>query len=99
GTKAVSENFDLNLSAVGVTGEGKLDAEFGGAIERVRVVRQEDVGHVAASEWLEIRMVLLSLDVAIAFSLVIVSEGVGISAIEWDMIALLSTLSHSRLGR
>src|SRR2546430_97196 len=50
GTKAVIENFDLNLSAVGVTGEGKLDAEFGGAIERVRIVRKENVGHVAANE-------------------------------------------------
>ena len=32
GTEAMIENFDLDLAAVGVAGERKLDAEFGGAI-------------------------------------------------------------------
>src|SRR5437588_6197038 len=84
GTKAVIENFDLNLSAVGVTGEGKLDAEFGGAIERVWIVRQENVGHVAANEWLDIRKGLLSLAVAHAFTLVIDADKVELGALESD---------------
>src|SRR5260370_33099721 len=46
GTQAMVEDFDLNLSAVGVTREGKLYAEFGGAIERVGIVRKQNVRHV-----------------------------------------------------
>src|SRR5467141_911658 len=51
--QAMIKDFDLDLSAMGVTGERKLDAEFGSAIERVGIVGQENVGHVAPDERLQ----------------------------------------------
>src|SRR5580698_7650484 len=48
GAEAVIENFDLDLSAVRVPGEGQLDAQLRGTIERIGIVRHEKVGHVAA---------------------------------------------------
>src|SRR2546430_2203597 len=54
------------------------------AIERVWIVRQENVGHVAANEWLDIRKGLLSLAVAHAFTLVIDADKVELGALESD---------------
>src|SRR5260221_9367426 len=45
GAEADVENFDLYLAAVGVAGERKFNAQFRGAIESVRIVRQKNVGH------------------------------------------------------
>src|SRR6266513_1829764 len=44
GAQAMVENLNLDLSSVGVTGKRKLDAEFGGAIERIWIVGQRMFG-------------------------------------------------------
>src|SRR5260370_28657542 len=67
GTQAMVEDFDLDLSAVRVTRKGKLDAEFGSAIERVGIVRKQNVRHVAADQPLDIRKGLLPLAAARRF--------------------------------
>src|SRR5258708_35937597 len=91
------EDFDLDLSAVGVTGEGKLDAEFGGAIERVRIVRGQNVRHVAADERLDIRKGLLSLAVASTFALVIDADEIEGGALGSNLRVFLAQQYHSAL--
>ena len=71
GAEADVKDFDLNLAAVVVAGELKLHAQFRGAIEGVRIVRQETIGHVAAHERLEIREHMLLAAAGGAFALVI----------------------------
>ena len=58
------ENFHLDLAAVSVTRERQLDAQLGGAMERIGIVGEENVGHVSAHEGLNIRQNLLALDLA-----------------------------------
>ena len=74
GAEAMVEDFDLDLSAVGVAGERKFDAEFGGAIEGIGIVRKENVGHVAPNEGLDTGESLLALAAGRAFALVINAE-------------------------
>ena len=71
GAEADVQNFDLHLAAVGVACERKLNAEFRSSIEGVRIVRQQNVGHVAADQGLEIREHLLLAAAGAAFALVI----------------------------
>ena len=65
------EDLDLDLSAVGVASERKLDAEFGGAIEGVGIVRKEDVGHIAPDESLDASESLLTLAAGSALALIV----------------------------
>src|SRR5262245_57717536 len=37
-----------------VTSEAEFDAQFGGARKTVRVMREQDIAHIAPYEWLEI---------------------------------------------
>src|SRR5580765_1888888 len=55
GTKAMVEDFHLNLAAMRVTSERKFDAQFGGAIERIRIVGQQNVGGVLVNQRLDAR--------------------------------------------
>src|SRR5260370_39239921 len=91
------EDFDLDLSAVGVTGEGKLDAEFGGAIERIRIMREQNVRHIAADERLDIRKGLLSLAVAPAFALVIDADEIEGGALESNLSVFVAKQFHAGL--
>lgn len=45
GAEAMVEDLDLDLSAVGVAGKGKFDAEFCGAVESVGIARKQNVGN------------------------------------------------------
>src|SRR5437879_7638160 len=53
GAEAMVENFHLNLAAVGVAGERKLDAQLRGTIKTIWIVRKKNIGHVAADERLD----------------------------------------------
>src|SRR6184192_2291797 len=44
GTEAVVKDFHLNLATVSMSSQRKLDAEFGSAMERVWIVREENIG-------------------------------------------------------
>ena len=90
GTEAVIENFDLYLSTVGVTGKGKFDAEFGGAIERVWIVREENVGHIAADERLHTGKGLLPLAAGITFALIIDADEIDGGAFESNLCIFVS---------
>src|SRR5882762_6408677 len=61
GAEAMIEDFHLDLAAVGVAGERKLNAKLRGAIKAVRIVREKNVGHVPADERLDAGQRLLSL--------------------------------------
>ena len=54
GAETMVEDFDLNLAAMSVAGKRELDAELGGPIESVGIVREKDVGHVAANQRREV---------------------------------------------
>src|SRR5258708_17667288 len=71
GAETMVEDFDLDLSAMGMTGERKFDAELGGAIESIGIVREENVRHVAANERFDTGESLLPLAAGRAFALVI----------------------------
>ena len=71
GAEAMVEDLDLDLSAVRVASERKLDAEFGGAIESVGIVRKEDVGHIAPDERLDASESLLTLAAGSALALIV----------------------------
>src|SRR5260370_23444806 len=97
GAQAMVEDFDRNLAAVGVTGEGKLDGEFGGAIERVGIVRKQNVRHVAANQPLDIRKGLLLLAVARPFALVIDADEVEGGALESNLSVFVAQQFHNGL--
>src|SRR6266702_3490818 len=71
GAETMVENLHLDLAAVSVTRERKLDAQLGGAMERIGIVGEENVGHVAADEGLNIRQNLLALATGSTLALVI----------------------------
>jgi hypothetical protein len=91
------EDFDLDLSAVGVTGEGKLDAELGSAIKGIGIVREENVGHIAPDERFDAGERLLSLAGARAFALVIDADEVEGGALEGNHSVFLAKEFHARL--
>src|SRR5579859_5446937 len=74
GAEADVQDFHLHLAAVGVAGKRELNAQFRGAIEGVRIVRQQNVGHIVAHKRLEIREHLLLAAARGAFTLVIHSN-------------------------
>src|ERR1019366_139596 len=51
---AVIHDFDLYLAAVSVTGKAEFDAQLGGAVERVRVVGEQEVRHIAPNQRLDL---------------------------------------------
>src|SRR6266851_551638 len=53
-TNAVIHNLNLHLPAVSVTGQAKLDAKHGRAPKRIRIVRQQNVRHVAPNQRLDL---------------------------------------------
>src|SRR5882762_300289 len=97
GAEAMVEDFDLNLSAVGVAGEGKLDAEFGGAIEGVGIVGKEKIGHVAADESLDASESLLALATRSPLALVIDADEIERSAFERNLCVFLAQQLHASL--
>src|SRR5437899_11560617 len=76
GAEAMIEDFHLDLAAVGVAGERKLDAKFRGAIETIRIVRKKNIGHVAADERLDAGESWLALAGGSARELVVDSDGI-----------------------
>jgi len=46
----VINNLDLHLSAMGMASEAELDAKIRSAPEGIRIVRKQNVRHVAADE-------------------------------------------------
>src|SRR5258708_17330074 len=88
---------EVYLTAMGMTGEGKLDAEFGSAIERVWIVRKQDVRHVAADQRLDIRKGLLSLAAARPFALVIDADEVEGGALESNLSIFVAQQFHAGL--
>src|SRR5712664_3486260 len=80
GAEAMVENFHLDLAAVGVAGEGKLDAELGCAIEGIGIVREENVGHVAADEGLKLRERLDLLASGRALALIVNADEIELRA-------------------
>src|SRR5256884_5340079 len=91
------EDFDLDLSSMGVTGKGKLDTEFGGAIEGVGIVREENVGHIAADEGRDAGKGLLPLAAGSAFALVIDAEEIEGGALESNLGVFVAKEFHAGL--
>src|SRR5882672_1914277 len=98
GAEAVVENLHLNLAAVRVASERKLDAKLGGAIKTVRIVRKKNIGHVAADERFDIGQSLLSLAVGGAFALIIHAEEIELRALESNLSILVAQELHAGLG-
>src|SRR5713101_2374730 len=98
GAEAMVENFDLDLSAVGVASEGKFDAEFGGSIESIGIVREENVGHVAADQRLDESESLLALAARSAFALVIDADEIERGTLESNLRVFLAQQLHAGLG-
>src|SRR5258708_10737952 len=98
GAQAMVEDFDLDLSTVGVAGEGKFDARLCGAIEGVGIVRKKNVGHVAANEGLDKRESLLALAAGSALALVIDAEKIEGGALESNLRVFLAQHFHSGLS-
>src|SRR5690348_17729362 len=91
------KDFDLDLSAVRVTGEGKFDAEFGSAIEGVGIMRKENVGHIPPDERFNARKSLLALAARSAFTLVINADEIEMRAPETDSSVFLAQQFHTSL--
>lgn len=91
------ENFDLDLTAVGVAGEAQFDAQLRGAVKRIRIVGQENVGHIAANQGLYALEHLHSTPAGRAFALVIDTDEVERRPLKLDFRILLTQQSHSVL--
>src|SRR5258708_10916094 len=98
GAQAMVEDFDLDLSTVGVAGEGKFDAQLCGAIEGVGIVRKKNIGHVAADEGLDKRESLLALAPRSALALVIDAEKIEGGALESNLRVFLTQHFHPGLS-
>src|SRR5205823_5077371 len=98
GAEAAIQDFHLNLAAVGVASKGKLDAEFGGAIERIRVVGKKNIGHVTLYQRFDSGQHLLALSAAVVFALVIHADQIELRALKGNLRVRLTEQLHSRLG-
>src|SRR6266404_8837815 len=97
GAEAMVEDFHLDLAAVGVPGERKLDAKLRGAIEAVRIVRKKDIGHVAADERLDAGQRLLSLAAGSALALIVYADEIEPRAFESNLRVLVAQELHAGL--
>src|SRR5713101_4431214 len=97
GAQAMVEDFDLDLSAMGVAGERKFDAEFGGAIESIGIVREENVRHVAADQRLDESESLLALAARSAFALVSEADELERGTFESNLRVFLAQQLHASL--
>src|SRR5258708_22072051 len=93
------ENFHVDLAAVGVAGEGKLNAEFGGAIEGIGIVREENIGHVAADEGLKLRERLDLLAASRALALIVNADKIELRAPERELGIFLAEKLQTGLGK
>src|SRR5712691_10277333 len=71
GAEAVVEDFDLDLTAVGVPGELEFDPQFGGARKGIGIVGKKDVGHIAADQPPDVREHLQALSAGRALALIV----------------------------
>ena len=95
-TDAVIHDLELDLPAVCVSGKAELDAEFRSPAKRVRVVRQQDVGHVASDQMLDF---LQHWSGALAahhvIALIIHAQQIETGAVVFDYVALRSQQAHA----
>src|SRR5438552_16844859 len=97
GAQAMVEDFDLYLSAVGMTCKGKLDAQFSSPIEGIGIVREENVDHIAADERLQTGKGLLPLAAGSTFALVIDAHEIEARSLESNLCVFLAQQFHTRL--
>ena len=88
------QNFHLNLAPVGVARKRKLDAQLGGAIERIRIVREENIGHIPAHQRFDTGEKLLPLAAAVIFALVIHTDEIELGALESNLRTRLPKQVH-----
>src|SRR5215469_17836503 len=67
-----------------MAGEAELDAEFRGAVERIRIMGEQDVGYIAANERLDVGEHLHFAAARHAFTLVIDAHQVQLRALVID---------------
>src|SRR5690348_4760574 len=91
------EDFDGDLAAMGVSGEAEFNAQFGGPVEAVGIVREQDVGDVTTdkSVYAVEHRRLWSFDHVIA--LVVNADEIELRAIEFDLATLLAKQRHAVL--
>src|SRR6266403_3395122 len=95
-TDAVIHDLELDLPAMGVAGEAEFDAEFSSAPERIRIVRQQDVRHVAADQVLDFQQHWSgALAAAHVIALVIHAQQIETGAVVFDHVALRSQQAHA----
>src|SRR5258708_21062992 len=99
GAEAMVENFRLDLGGVGVGGEGKLDAEVGCAIEGIGIVREENVGHVAADEGLKLRERLDLLASCRALALIVNADEIELRAPKRELGIFLAEKLQTGLSK
>src|SRR6266852_2999382 len=98
GAEAMIKDFHLDLAAVGVAGERKLDAKFRGAIETIRIVRKKNIDHVAADERLDAGESLLALAAGSALALVVHADEIELRAVESQLRVFVAQELHAGLG-
>src|SRR5262249_5205158 len=74
-----------------------LDAKLGGAVERIRIVRQEDVGHITPNQALRTSQKLLSLAAAVVFALVIDTDQIELCVPKSELGVFLAEQFHAGL--
>jgi len=82
---------------VRVAGERKLDAKLRRAIKAVWIVREKNVGHVAADERLDAGESLLALAAGTALALVVHADEIELRAFESDLRVLVAQELHAGL--
>ncbi len=92
------ENLDLNLAAVSVSGERKLDAQFRGTRKRIGVVRKQDVGHIAADQLFRVDERLAFLAFTGALALIVDANEIKLRAFESELFVFLAQQRHASLG-
>src|SRR5712691_7953974 len=96
GAEAVVEDFDLDLTAVGVPGELELDPQFGGAQKGIGIVGKKDVGHIAADQPPDVREHLQALPAGRTLALIVHPNQVELRAAPGELRILLAEQTYAR---
>src|SRR5260370_3468933 len=97
GTEAVIEDFHLDLAAMRVAGERQLNSQLRSAIERVGIVRKQNIWHVSTNERSKVGKHLQAMAARGALALIIGAEKIEMGAAKRQLHILVANQLHSGL--
>src|ERR1700730_1256328 len=96
-TKAVIENFHLNLASVRMPGQRQLNAQLRRTIESVGIMREQNVWHIAANQRSKIGKHLQAVATGTTLALVVDAKEIKLGAVKCELRIFVAKQLHARL--